>query len=202
MEKLLGHFETLERGVQDHRTYRELQSLNMATLLSVTFNEGPLSAAKELRALIRYRDRFTNDELKNYFKFTFVRNPWARVYSWYRNILRDDFMLSSRKIPKDCTFDNFLSDFPWQTELRPQLAWIENRSGEIDLDFIGRFENLKQDMVTVTKQLNIEGELPHLIAGNGQHYQDKMSSFSRKMINERYNREIKMFGYFYDDGMS
>ena len=113
VEKLLGHFEKLEYGVQDHRTIREIETINLSDLVSLAKREGFIPAIRELRGLLRYPHRITAEELADYFSFAFVRNPWARVHSWYRSVTRDEYFQRTRKISADCTSDHFLNEHSW-----------------------------------------------------------------------------------------
>ena len=75
IEKLLGHFEELDYGVQDHRTLREIEAITLSDLVSLTKREGIIPALRDLRGFLRYPDRLTQEELSDYFSFAFVRNP-------------------------------------------------------------------------------------------------------------------------------
>lgn len=202
IEKLVGHFETLERGAQDHRTVRELMRVTLPELASVSIRESPVQAARELRGVLRYPQRISRDEFERFYKFTFVRNPWARVYSWFKNVTRDPLHQQKRGIAPDCTLYRFLTEFGGQSELRTQLDWIRDRRGRIAMDFIGRFESLERDMRQVCGRLGMESsDMPHLVAGGGkQDYRDHYDDASRKHVAERYSEEIAMFGYTFENG--
>jgi hypothetical protein len=85
---------------------------------------------------------------KKYFKFTVVRNPWNRVYSWYRNVMRDE----KHGIPP-CEFSVFLKKYKDNWAIRPQTYWIKDFDGSIPLDHIVRFEKLNKGMKKVFKKL-------------------------------------------------
>ncbi len=202
IEQMMGHFNELERGVQDHRTLREIQALGVKDSFALLGNEGPVALAREIRGLLRYPNRVSSEKLQSYYKFTFVRNPWARVHSWYKNVMRDEIHRNNRGVPNDCDFSRFLTEFGWQTELRSQLAWINDRSGKVAVDFVGRFENLENDLDVVRKKLELpESALPHLIAGSKEDYREAYDDQTRQYVEKKFADEIDMFGYTFDNGV-
>lgn len=64
------------------------------------------------------------------------------------------------------------------------------------LDFIGRFENLKEDYAKVCKFLDVQPKnLPHLKKGNRKHYKDYYSDETKALVTELYKDDIINFGY-------
>lgn len=101
-----------------------------------------------------YRDlgHVTPEQFGSYFKFGFVRNPWARLTSEYR-FRRSRIRKSFR--------DWLLKEFPqpgfddlWR-HVMPQSTYLFEADGRDAMDFIGRFETLEQDYKTVTDRLDI-----------------------------------------------
>ncbi len=201
IEKLLGHFEELERGMQDHRTVREMLSVTPAELISVTRSEGPVQAARELRGVLRYPERMSRKAFASYFSFAIVRNPFARVVSWYKNIMRDEIHQQNRNVPADISFPDFLIHHGWHTELRPQMAWIKDRNGRVAVDYVGRFEALGEAMQTIAGRLGKpESDLPHLLDGGSDSHTRYYDDASRALVAKRYAEEIELFGYSFDTG--
>ncbi|MBF0623004.1 MAG: sulfotransferase family 2 domain-containing protein [Magnetococcales bacterium] len=98
-------------------------------------------------------------QFSDYFKFGFVRNPWARLVSEYR----------FRKHPYFRDFKRFVfNHFPtpgWDDRYRhimPQSDYLYDDQGQCLVDFIGRFENLQADFEEVCRRLNWQPQkLPH-----------------------------------------
>ena len=59
--------------------------------------------------------------------------------------MRDEIHMKSHGITKQLTLNEFLSKYIGKGILRPQLYWIKDFNGSINLDFVGRFENLEYD---------------------------------------------------------
>ena len=136
-----------------------LRSLNLrfykgqcpALLLSYNqdFKIGPPSLAHLKPAEYVAHSYLSQDLFNSYFKFTFIRNPWARVVSIYRYF----------KYHRMLTFEDFMEHrFPQLWEERydfvmPQVKFIFDEEGNRLVDFVGKFENLKSDFETVKKQV-------------------------------------------------
>ena len=88
----------------------------------------------------------------NYFKFTFVRNPFDRVYSFYKYLGFSEFFSFDDFVSKK--FKNkFLKSNYWF--IRPQYDFIYS-NGNPSVDYIGKFENLQSDFNYVATKLNLE----------------------------------------------
>ena len=101
----------------------------------------------------------SQEEFSRLFKFSFVRNPWARILSEYRyrNYFQHrsfrDFVLN--KLPKPGWDDKY-------RHVMPQYDMLHDNNGELLVDFVGRFESLQQDFDKVCEHLGIEeSQLPH-----------------------------------------
>jgi hypothetical protein len=135
--------------------------------------------------------RFVGDDIYNsYYKFCFERNPWDKVISY--------FYWENRKNKYE-NLDDFLS--------RKKLCTDFHRysiDGNIAVDFVGRYENLMEDLTRVCDKLNIpfDGWMPR---DKGQYrkdrrsYRDVLNIDQKKIIDQCFNREIAHFGYQYGE---
>jgi len=80
-----------------------------------------------------------------------------------------------------------------------QLDYIANEDGDIIVDFVGKFENLEQDINTVLKALRLESRpLPHVNKSQHRHYSVYYTEETKNLVAERYSRDIQFFGYQFE----
>lgn len=206
IEKVFGHFSDHDgRGGQDHRTIRMIEK--------PIFQFGLFSSLENITEVLRqYKMKFspsvnpkskisvTARQFQNYFKFTIVRNPWARAYSWYKNVLRDEYHLNHYGINKTITFNKFLKLFlSTSYPLKPQTYWLKNFRGNIDLDYIGRFEKIEETFSEICAVLNIDDVVfPHEKKSDNQDYRNNYDKESIDIVEKFYKDDIETFNYRFD----
>lgn len=158
---------------------------------------------------------------RNYFKFAFVRNPWDRAVSRYFHV-KSNSSKQRLKRYRNSTFeeyvrndnneffldtDRFLNSFIGQrvhlkkimdkySPFENQLDWIVDENGEVLIDFVGRFENLTSDFETICEKIGIPSiSLKHINKSKHKHYTEYYNKETRKIIAEKYCRDIEYFGY-------
>ena len=146
-----------------------------------------------------YEKRNPNIDLNDYYKFTFVRNPWSRMVSWYH-------YHQNVEIYKDITFKNWcktglmthwtkiVDGICWKGKdpLNCQ-EWITNKK---KYDFIGKTENLQEGFNTVCDKIGIpRQELPHANKSNHGHYTEYYDDETRNIVSKKYAKDIEYFGY-------
>jgi hypothetical protein len=138
----------------------------------------------------------TEIDISNYFKFTFVRNPWSREVS--------SFLYEKRFVKRPGGVQNDFKDFLKNPRyMNPQHAfcqfdYITNSNGEPSLDFIGKFENLQQDFDRICNKIGVpQKKLPHSCKSNFRNkpYVGFYNSTTKKMVAEKYAKDIEYFGY-------
>lgn len=127
-----------------------------------------------------------------YFKFCFERNPWDKVISMYY----ERYSATGKKT---------LSEFINSDELYGLSDWKKYFiKGQNTMDFIGRYENLADDLDKAYNMLNISErpELPH-VRGNKRkdrrHYSNVLNKNEKALIAQQFSREIRYFGYRFDE---
>ena len=205
IETALGHFDSHKgRGGQDHRSIRMIEK---PVLTSAIFSD--IENFAEISRRVRHRFRtvknplnketVTTEQYKNYYKFSFVRNPWARAFSWYKNVMRDQIHQEGLGITHDISFKEFLLQFAGEGMLRPQTYWLKSFDGKLHLDFIGKFEQLLEDFETVKEALHVSGiDLPHKIKGKTTGLRKHYDNESIEIISNVYAEEIKLFDYSFE----
>ena len=146
-------------------------------------------------------------EFSSYYKFAFVRNPWDWLVSVYFHILkRPDH--KQYEIVKEMGFDKYIQ---WRadghpcaptaypgTELIPeQNQFLCDKDGKVIVDFVGRFENLVDDFEKICKHVSVPCKLGKLNSSprTTSKYQDMYNDSARKIVEDRYRKDIEMFGY-------
>jgi hypothetical protein len=155
-----------------------------------------------------------------FFKFSFVRNPWDRVVSIYKFNMKRHGDLASREkgsnteTKKDrfglemfLSFEEFVSWIQYSSATsnhaaphRYQLDWLTDSSGNLLMNFIGSFESLESDWDVVADILRIDASLPHLNRINAKHYTEYYSEKTKAMVAEKFRVDIETFGYEFDTG--
>ena len=138
------------------------------------------------------------------YKFAFVRNPWDHLVSVYH------FMLSDPEIPRHAEvkalpdFDAFVqwaidepAPFPKGiTKLQSQM--LTDHDGKLLIDFVGYYENLRQDFEHICRHVGIEAPLPHLNRSQHRDYRTCYSDRTRALVEDHFRRDIDLFGYTFD----
>lgn len=99
---------------------------------------------------------------KNYFKFTFVRNPESRLISaWKDKVLHQNYFKFDEKTHEAYkTFENFLSYVETLdvTSCDQHLMSLNALIDFDNIDFVGKLENFDEDATYVANKLGIHYE--------------------------------------------
>ncbi|MCE2788484.1 MAG: sulfotransferase family protein [Saprospiraceae bacterium] len=154
------------------------------------------------------------DEQESYFKFTFVRNPWSRLFSWYsmimieeRNSIFYDYIrknapsfsafLHCIDIIDDTVPEPFESVVPnIKCIAFNQLDYITKPDGKLGTDFIGRFEHLGEDFKYICDKMNIPNRpLPRLKQFTQGDYRKAYTNNDIEKVYSMYKKDIEYFKY-------
>lgn len=148
------------------------------------------------------------------YKFSFVRNPWARLVSEYK----------FRNKTKQMTFKEFVArgmPKPGRSDeyrhVIPQYDFLYSRSGELLVDFVGRFETLQSDFDRICDHLGIKDTtLPHVNSSKKaanplkrlftrgstpakDHYSAYYDSETKDRVSKFYAKDIEAFSYSFGE---
>lgn len=129
------------------------------------------------------------DTCRSYFKFTFVRNPWERMVSWWHYFMQ----LTSNEL-KIYTLDDMLREAETHHFFQPHEFWLR----DFTFDFIGRYERLQQDFSEISRQLNLKTELPWINQTYHGHYSRYYTEENRLRIQQKEATVINQFGYEFE----
>jgi Sulfotransferase family len=203
IEKKLGLFDVLERDVQDHRTIREIELLTQRghffrkSLYALKIGKPKASVHNFKTALF---PELTKTQYNEFYKFSFVRNTWSRLYSWYANMMKDDVLRLAFGIKdRGFTYEEFLNEKIDHSTFS-QLYFLTDSTGKVPMDFVGRFENLQEDFNTVCSHLGIDDPaLPKLLVRNYGQYTDGYTAKTKDLVHQLYQEEIAYFGFEYGE---
>lgn len=162
---------------------------------------------------------FTSLEFAEYFKFTFVRNPWDRLYSSFcylsgNSCTLDDKRWWSSVFDPNISFSEFVTEYiasrglPSYLHFRPQASFLSTSrirwlSSELLAPiYIGRYETLQEDFFIIAQVLGISSTLEHLNSSQkrqGQSYRDAYTPEMIGIISKAYKSDILAFGYSFDN---
>jgi hypothetical protein len=205
IEKALGHLDEYEgRGQQDHRSMSQIEEA-FSLSGSLSFKERvrkflPIGTFKKRPSRNPKNDLVvTREQYEEYYKFTIVRDPWARAYSWYKNMMRDEKHHEKYGISGDLSFKDFLRDHAGKGMLKPQTWWLKSLDGSFNLDQIGRFETLQKDFRKACDAMGLSHiELPHILKGSSGNHREHYDEESIELISRIYKEEIELFNHSFE----
>lgn len=148
----------------------------------------------------RSSENYLLDDHKDYFTFAFVRNPWERILSWYLLINKENQQSLEEERSK---FEKFLEldyaavegDLTFHYN---QVDYISNKSGDILVDNVYRFENFE---IEVGKMLNDLGlsliDIPKMNKTWDKNYHDYYTEKSKELIEIKCKKDIEYFAFKY-----
>jgi hypothetical protein len=158
-----------------------------------------------------------SEDINNYFKFGFIRNPWDRLVScftskirsqeinndYFRNGIERSFYRYGDLFYSGMPFSKFvfeicnIEDSDADVHFMSQHQQIPMDDGVNLLDFIGRFESLQDDYSILKSRLGFELSLPHLHRTKTKSYDFFYNRESRDLVSKRYEKDIDLFKYTY-----
>jgi len=166
---------------------------------------------------LQYREKYPH-KFDSYFKFSFVRNPWSKMISFYRYHVRRNWDLNwdwnKNNAPSFKSFiceiysyspeklSSIFDDLPFdKTDSRTlrisnSLDWLCDDHGKVIVDFIGKVEDINNDFAKVCEKINMQ--MPQLHpknTSNHKHYTEYYDNETREIVAEKYAKDIEYFGY-------
>jgi hypothetical protein len=180
--------------------------------VSIALGQHPNCPGKHFSAT-ELRDLYGAATWDSYFKFSFVRNPWDRLVSWWANVdsKRPAFERGDRLnqfqtyvLGRAQTFDEFLANCGDEIDdidgkkwiYRNQIDYLSDSGGSILVDFVGKFESLRDEFAKAMEKSGAEPvDLPHVNQSERRPYRDYYNAQTQALVLSRFQRDIEAFGY-------
>lgn len=153
------------------------------------------------------KEIFGSQKFDEYFKFAFVRNPWARLHSAYHflqagGINRVDKEYADNVLSKYSCFEHFVLEGLDDQKVKkgihflPQCAYLEDAQGRSLVDFVGRLENISEDFTVICNKLGKRCSLKFINRNQSKlGYCSAYSSEMRDKVSEVYARDVNKLQY-------
>ncbi|HMF46592.1 MAG TPA: sulfotransferase family 2 domain-containing protein [Candidatus Udaeobacter sp.] len=151
----------------------------------------PKYKVRKHSTLSEYHDALGNEQFRNLYKFTCVRNPWDRMVSYYFTPTQNPETWNRKKFRETISKAVSVSDY-----LR-----LDNSEGDpfANVDRIMQFENLADDFRAVCAAIGIPPPaLPQYNRSSREHYSKYYDDELCELVRARFAAEIERFNYTFD----
>jgi Sulfotransferase family len=142
--------------------------------------------------LSEYQDALGDEQFRDLYKFTCVRNPWDRMVSYYFTPTQNAETWDREK------FRGIISN----VVSIPDYLRLDNSDVDsfANVDCIMRFENLAEDFRAVCAAIGISpSTLPQYNRSNREHYSKYYDDELRELVRTRFAAEIERFNYAFEE---
>lgn len=158
----------------------------------------------------QYRVIYGRRKFRQFYKFTFVRNPWDRLYSAFSYLKgggwdEKDAAWAKKYLSKIDSFEQFVMQWLSIDKLNshihlwPQSNFICDAKNNPLIDYLGYFETINEDFNHILNQLNIpERELKHTNASKRKSYHEIYTPEMINKVGQLYLQDTSNFGYTFD----
>jgi hypothetical protein len=140
------------------------------------------------------------ETFRSFFKFSAVRNPWARTVSLY---FRQEGVISHNRI----SFEEFCENHAYASDTcsHPtlhcnQLDWLTDEEGRIGVDYVYKIEEFESSLDEIREMTNGRIALQYLVANKNplsraDRYRDMFTDRTRQLIAKRFEKDVDTFKY-------
>ncbi len=140
------------------------------------------------------------DQYKGYYKFSFVRNPWERVLSWYALA----YKFRGDKDSPFVSFETFVRDYERvrrvlridDSFMFNQVDYLSDGNGGLIVDAAGRYENYEDDLIRILSHCRIPfKEIPESNTTRHGPISTDYSEENRALVEKLCEKDIAYWGY-------
>jgi predicted CopG family antitoxin len=125
----------------------------------------------------------------NFFKFSFERNPYDKLVSFYFHIK-----------PKN-SFSEWINELTNKRKKQPLNYLLYTLNGKIIIDFLGKYENLESELKYILKKLNLPFQA---LPKEKTNYRDEKENYrkfydeeTRQIVEKVYRYELELKNYHF-----
>ena len=139
-------------------------------------------------------ERLGQEKFDSYFSFAFVRNPWDWQVSLFTFMRKYSGHPQHNLIMSFADFDEYIR---WRCkwEVRYQKDFVYSVNGKQLVDFIGKYEHLKDDFSYVCLRCGIQADLPELNVSKALPYQNYYTPDTVELVRQTFAQDILAFDY-------
>jgi hypothetical protein len=139
-------------------------------------------------------------DFESFFKFSTVRNPWARAVSLY-------FRKEGKSPSEIMDFESFCDQHFYASDTckhptlhRNQYDWLCDESGKPLMDYVGKLESISEALEEIARRTNNRLGLKFQHENQNQRspassYRDVYNERTKKIIAQRFEKDIDYFKY-------
>jgi len=142
-----------------------------------------------------YINRIMNmneNKWNNYYIFTFIRNPYDRIVSGWNYCNKDISFKNFMKL------ENNVNSFDYWHTFMPQSRHLISNNGKININFIGKFEFLENDLKIVLNNIGFN-YITHIpFKKNSKKHNNYKSYYTNEIlidVNEIIKEDLENFDY-------
>lgn len=156
------------------------------------------------------------DYWNDYFKFSVIRDPWARTTSWMKFA---HYLHLGKTDQGKINFDNWVkkhtvqdtnviieNDFRF-SDLNELYNKEKHKDRQVylnildeELDYICNFDTLKKDITHILKVNNLNSNLGNYFKKPNISYENYFTEETKQQVNDLYENDIKFFNFKFGDG--